>query len=151
LIQAQAGRDRAERSAAMLAEVQDFFLGDIFGSADVYDSGNQFRTILEAVDAGAHRTAHIVDPEVRAAIEHQIGAVYLSIGELGKARAFLESALKVRAGLQTQEGRESAARTQLKLAEVLRKQKETTAAAALIRDARAARASLFGEASPQAI
>jgi len=101
LWQAHAKTLEAERAQAALrkAEATRDFISSVFVSADPYSGKGKQTTVGDLLAAARTRVAKdlAAEPEVAAYLLHQIGNVYVSLGEDDAARATLRDALAANA------------------------------------------------------
>jgi tetratricopeptide (TPR) repeat protein len=134
-------RDKAERVAA--------FLVDSFNVSSPEHAQGKVVTAREVLDRGAARieTELKDQPEVRAALLHTIGGVYMTLGYFDKAGALLEEALRERRRLSP-DGSADVASTLAALGKLHSVQDDNRPAEALYREALALRRRLLGGRHP---
>ena len=131
-------RDKAERVAA--------FLVDSFKASSPEQAQGKTVTAREVLDRGVSRieTELKDQPEVRAALLHTMGDVYMSLGQFDRAGTLLQEALKLRRRLSP-DGSVEVASTLALLASLHSVQDDNVAAEALYREALAMRRRLLGD------
>jgi serine/threonine protein kinase/tetratricopeptide (TPR) repeat protein len=95
-VNATRAREEMSRQSRLREAVEEFFLDRVYGTLDPDVAGAGDISARAILDHAGSAVNSVHEPELEAAIRHDFGVLYQSLGMYEKARSHLEAALELR-------------------------------------------------------